>query len=72
MSFATDSNSLERTANVLLWPGAAAATMTGYGAHDFEGFFLYLLVNLLFYCALFLVLFRVLKVGTQTSAESGK
>jgi hypothetical protein len=72
ISFSTGSSSLEPAANILLWPGAAAATATGFGGHDWQGFLLYLLGNLGFYCAFFLLLFRFLKIGAKPPYESSR
>ena len=66
----THSAAVEPAANILLWPGAAAATLTGFGRHDWQGFLLYVLGNLVFYCAIFLALFRFLKIGAKPSRES--
>lgn len=66
----TESSVVEPAANVLLWPGAGLATLTGFGGHDWQGFLLYISGNLVFYCALFLALFRFLKVGAKMSPKS--
>jgi len=48
--------------NVLLFPGAAAATCIGAGMHDVEGFMLYIFGNILFYCvAVYLLLSLVIR-----------
>ena len=41
-----DSSKLEPVATVLLWPGAALATVIGFGGHDWQGFVLYFGGNL--------------------------
>jgi len=69
ISFCTELASLEKVATALLWPGAAAATVVGAGAHDLQGFLLYILGNCAFYCTLFLGVFRLLKIGAQRSSK---
>jgi hypothetical protein len=65
ISFLTGNRALEPLATFLLRPGAGLATVAGFGGHDAQGFFLYLLGNLAVYCALFLALFRFLKIGRR-------
>lgn len=65
ISFLTGNSRLEPFADILLRPGAELATLTGFGSHDWQGFLLYILGNLAFYCALFLGVFRFLKVGAR-------
>lgn len=66
----TESAAIGPVVNILLWPGAAAATLSGFGGHDWQGFLLYVMGNLVSYCAIFLALFRFLKLGTKPSRES--
>ncbi len=63
ISFLADT-AAEPIFNVLARPGMALATIAGLGAHDLGRFALYLLGNMAFYSAIFLVLFRFLKIGT--------
>jgi hypothetical protein len=55
---------------ILARPGMALAAVAGFGAHDLQGFALYLLGNMAFYSALFLGLFRFLRIGVKRPGES--
>jgi hypothetical protein len=68
ISFMSGNDSWEPIAEILLWPGAAIAAKTGFGAHDIQGFFLYTLGNAAFYCVIFLVLLRFFGVGAKSSS----
>jgi len=65
ISFLSGNMTLEPVTNVLLLPGAALATLFGFGGHDRQGLALYMGGNLIFYCLLFLSLFRLLNVGME-------
>jgi hypothetical protein len=69
ISFLSDNASLAPIAKVLLWPGAEIADLAGFGGHDIQGFFLYIFGNAALYCAIFLILFRFLKIGAISSRE---
>ena len=65
ISFLTATSRFQRGADILLSPGAALATLVGYGGHDLQGFVLYIVGNLFCYCLLFLIFFNVLKPGVR-------
>jgi hypothetical protein len=63
LSFLVGNAAVEPAADFLVWPGMSLATLMGFGAHDLQGLVLYFLGNVFFYCGVFLVLFRLLKIG---------
>ena len=70
LSFVAGNAAVEPAANFLVWPGIALATLMGFGAHDWQGFALYILGNAFFYCGVFLALFRFLKIGKRNPIDS--
>lgn len=72
ISFLEASTATESVGNVLLWPGIALAGVLGFGREDWQALALYTFGNTVFYSALFLALFWVLKIGSTESQASAK
>ena len=70
--FSLTESSVSAIAWVLLWPGAMAATLAGYGRDDLQGFLLYILGNIAFYWLLvaFLLWFTTTHLHTSTGSTT--
>jgi hypothetical protein len=70
--YMTGVETTEGIAKFLLWPGASAASLLGFGAHDWQGLALYTAGNMVFYCVLFTLIWYVAltaRHGTQGNGD---